>query len=177
MKILKQAFAIFVLALFAAVAVNAQTSSTVTLQLAINESLTLTCSPSTVTFTSLQAAGTVAGNVPVSCLTTYSLGGAHTRLGLFVYAASAAALTSGASNISNTAVSASLNGGSYQPCSATDNFSSFGCDGGGSILASTTSGVWPAGSQTDSISFEIALAGTEAVGTYSGAITIAVMAL
>ena len=171
--------ALLALVCFAAPA-NAQMlsqSAPTTLQLTIAESLTLSCTPSTVNFTSSIQGGTANGDSPVSCTTTYALGAARTHLALFTYFASSTGLTNGAATIPASSVSASINSGAYNPCSGTDNFSSFGCDGGGVILANSSgTGAWPSGSVTSTVAFEITVT-SPTVGVYSGSVVIAVAAL
>jgi len=87
-------------------------ASTVALNATLAESLTLTVSPATVTFTLLPT-GTANGNSVVTIVTAYVLGTTRTSLITTAYFTSANALTNGTVNIPTTNFNGSVNGGAY----------------------------------------------------------------
>ncbi len=178
MKLFKVFAVIALLALFT-VSANAtvfNATAGATLTATVGESLTFACTPSTVTFSG--SSGTITGSNPISCVTTYSLG-VRTTLTMTVWTnAQATALAgTGSYNIASSQVFANFNSGTFYPCTSEDGNSMNGCDNGGFLMANSSgTGLWPAGTQTDSINFQIAL-GSTPPGTYTGTVTLCVTAV
>jgi hypothetical protein len=87
--------------------------TTVTLNATLAESLTLTVSPTTVTFV-LVPSGTANGNLPVNITTTWVLGPTRTSLITYAYFTSTTALTDAGTDVIPTSkFNGSINGGAY----------------------------------------------------------------
>jgi hypothetical protein len=87
--------------------------STVALNATLGESLTLSVSPTTVSF-ALVPSGTANGNSPVSITTTWVLGPGRTALNVYAYFTSTSALTNTNGDIiPTTSFNGSINGGAY----------------------------------------------------------------
>ncbi len=93
---------------------------TVNLALNITESVTLSATPGTITFTP-GAGGTATASGPISVVTTYNLGSSRTALlvGLWL-GSSSAALSNGTTNIPSSDVLASNGSFTNVPCTGTN---------------------------------------------------------
>ena len=94
----------------------------VNLNAVLGESLTVVASPGTVNFT-LAPNGPINGSAPVAIQTQWALATGRTNVSLYVYFATATALTDGVDNIPTTAVAGSVNGGAFAAITAASPFS------------------------------------------------------
>ena len=101
-------------------------NATVTLTANMVESLSVSASPSAVTFT-LAASGPATGSAPVVITTTWTLAKTRTNVKLYAYFSGTNALTDGGGdNIPAANVTGNLNGGGANPFTAATPFSTSG---------------------------------------------------
>jgi len=162
---------------------NSNTVVGLTLNVTVVESLTISATPSSVTFNG--ASGTVSGNSPITVTTNYVLNPA-TRSKLLMYAylsGNPNALTGTGSGhfIQDNQILANFDGGSFSACTSSDPFSSADClNGGATVVTSNASASrWPAGSSSDQIALQINLgsAGVTPIDTYTGTLNIVASAM
>lgn len=179
--------AVLALALLISPAAHAQLNSNTVVGLQLNvtvvESLTISATPSSITFNG--AAGTVTGSSPINITTNYVLN-PNTRSKVVMYAylsGNPNALTGLISGhfILDNQVLAGWDGGGFQACTASDPFSGADCLGGGMTIVTNNAPAsrWPAGTSSDQIALEINLgsAGVTPIDQYSGTLNIVASAM
>ncbi len=142
----------------------------------VTASVTLSCSPASLTFTYDPVAATGTASGPITCASTWALDSSKSQFYTYVYVSSTtAALTNGSTNIPASDVFATINGGSTSPCTGTD----------GTLGAVITPGTlcgnfgWNfpgtplTGSGTNTIVLSMANLPQLSAGTYTGVVTIA----
>jgi hypothetical protein len=157
----------------------------VTINMNITESITLSCTPTTInmtynaTGTSSLGQGTATATGPISCTTAWNLT-SHPAQGLYAwFSSSAAGLSNGTvnGNIPTTEIFAAVNGGSPSACNQTPNnipapasgiTAAFCGNGDGRISNLASIGTNP---QTDTILLSMQGLGTLFPGTYTGTLT------
>jgi hypothetical protein len=176
-------FSLVVLVLLGSQLSIAQVNSNVanvSLSATLLESLTVSASPSSVTF-NLVAGGTATGSAPVSITTSWVLGATRTSVNLYGYfSSSTAALTDGASdNIPSSDVLGQVSTGSPTTYTAFTQTGPFGAAGGSLRLFAQSIGVLNLiGARTDSLGLEINLSTLQIpAGTYTGTLHIQAQAL
>ena len=185
---IKQLFAVFLalaLVLFA-IPANAQTpaltatATPVNLSLNVGESLTISVSPSSISFGSYDpTAGTATASGPITVVTTANLNAGHGTFETFAWLGSATAALSGPANVPSSKIFSSNNSLTAVPCTDTEiepNSSTFvgsvmgaGCTTGGrlGIIIAPPAGV---NSQTDTVLLSLSGAANLIPGSYAGVI-------
>lgn len=137
----------------------------ITLNVSLAESLTLTCTPSTVNFTG--SSGTLQGSAPISCQTSWSIGASRTQLTVMEYFTTPFVF-SGLSLGPNT-FSASVDGGPVTPFSNTS-ATIAGVTGyfGPNLLSTSAS---KSGSHTDTVQLAVNTASLSP-GSYTATLNI-----
>ncbi len=174
------------LATFAAPAAQAQVNSnsgTVGITATLPESLTVSASPATVTFT-LVPQGTAAGSSPVSVVTSWVMLPTRASVNLYSwFATPAAALTDGAStpnNIPSSDVFASTPNGIPTTLTAFTQTNALGSTNGGLKLFSQALSISNReGTRTDAVTMQVNLTATPQLpaGTYTGTLNVQVQAI
>ena len=154
-------------------------ASTITLNAVLNDSITVSLSSNSVNFTLTAGSASNPGNTSVTATTTWLLRPSVGSLKLYAFfSSSTAALTDGAGdNIPSADFQISDNAG---PFNALTNTVPFGGANAGLQLSSTKIlGNNRAGSQTDTMNFNINLAPLPSLpaGTYTGTLTIQAQAI
>lgn len=172
--------------------VQAQTLSntaSVNLSMTISESVSISATPSNITFTySPSSGGTATASGPITVVTTASLAAGHTYLAVYGWVGSTTAALAGPSNIPSSKVFANTTGNGTAPGATgagavpcTGNTVSVGLTGAqcGSIggaadfLDEDATGTITAGGQftiTDNVTLSLANLGALSPGTYTGTI-------
>jgi len=148
-------------------------SSTINISLnaPLLELITISASPGTVNF-SLVGNGTATGNSSISITTTWILAIGRSTMKLYGYfASSTAALTDGAShNIPSSAVSGSINSGSFTAFTSTTPFAT---GSGLLIFTQSVSGITLNTNRTDTLALEINTSGLNLpAATYTGTLVL-----
>lgn len=150
--------------------VNSNTSNIV-LSAPLLESITVAGTPSTVTF-ALAGSGTASGSTAVSITTVWVLTAARTNIKLYGYFSSAsAALTDGSGhNIPSSAVSGSVNSGSFTAFTSNTPYST---GSGLQLFSQNVSGVTLNSNRTDSLALQIDTVGLNLpAATYTGTLVL-----
>jgi hypothetical protein len=93
----------------------------VAISLNVSESITLSCTPASITMT-YNTNGTATASGPIACTTAWNLANGHTGRGLFAWFSDPnAGLTSALGSIPTSEIFASVNGGSSLACNQTPN--------------------------------------------------------
>jgi len=160
-------------------ALNANTSVGINLNVSVTEFITITATPSTVSFNG--SIGNVTGSSPITVNFNYALASTRTKLTVYAYFSQVTALIgqNTTHNIPSNQVLANWDGGAFTPCNANDVFSSFDCLGGGVVVASTasSSAIWPVGTGGGLINLQIALGSNTPIDQYAGTLNIAAQAI
>ena len=97
-------------------------TATVNVDLSVNETLTVSATPSTVNLINYSSsAGTAAADNTITVSTLGSINGTHAWITTSAWFASASAALSGPQNVPSSAILASVDGGSLNPCTAMGN--------------------------------------------------------
>jgi len=161
---------VFALPQQAAAQLNSSTLN-VTLNASLLELITISATPTTVNFT-LAGSGTAAGSASVSITTTWVLAVGRSTMKLYGYfASSTAALTDGSGhNIPSSAVSGSVNSGSFAAFSSTTPYAT---SSGLQIFSQSVSGVTLDTNRTDTLALEINTTGLNLpAATYTGTLIL-----
>lgn len=178
------AVAVLALGMFAVPAAHAQLNSAttvaVTLNTQVNESLTISATPTSVSFNGQQ--GVVQANGGITVNTSWVLNSAtRTKVTLYAYFTGVNALTGTNSThlIQSSQVLGNIDGDAFTACNVQDPFTTFDCIGGGFLLASTNSpsSLWPIGSASHTLNLEINLGTSTPVDTYTGTLTLEAQAV
>lgn len=96
------------------------TASSVSLSMTVSESVTLSATPSNITFNYSSAnGGQATASGPITVSISYNLAASHTGVSAYAWLSSATAALSGPSNIPSTSVLASINSGTATACTGT----------------------------------------------------------
>lgn len=147
------------------------TVATTALSLTVNESISVSATPGTITFTYGSGAATASG--PISVTTTWSAASTRTQVITLAFFSSASAALTGPSSIPTSQVFAAVNGAANAACTLTST----------AIPALTASAVCPtvfqqnspvpsSGTNTSSVVLLLSGLGTLAPGTFSGTLNI-----
>lgn len=163
-------------------ALNSNTA-TVSLSATLGESLTVSATPTAVTF-ALVSGGTAAGNAPVAITTSWVLNGNRTSVTLVGYFASATAALSNAGppvvNIPSSEVLGQVTTGTPTTFTAFTQTAPLGPAGAGlTLFTQSISATNRAATRTDNLSLEINLASQPQLpaGTYTGTLNLQAQAL
>lgn len=152
---------------------NSNTAN-VNLNAVLGESLTVVASPGTVNF-ALAPNGPVLGSAPVAIQTQWALAAGRTNVSLFVYFASATALTDGAGdNIPTSSVAGSVNGGGFSAINAASVFSANSLQVFSQALTAATMNV----TRNDTVNLRIDTTGLGLpAATYTGVLNVRAQAI